>query len=295
MRDGMRYYRMANYRSYRVFGQTIEPEDDLVGRTWLVADEDAADDSRVVFERDGTLRQTTGETVVTGRWIFEQGVRRMQVELDKRNFVCMPVMFDDVLLAFEAGPGEVAFLIDAARQHAFAPRSLTQLTDFLKKHERRGLEAVAAGKLPAYKLYQSFFSTVDWEELQRRYRQECERREARLHAPRTNVQAALVTLALAAAVVAYHGFDRLSELAGAFLALSAGLQLTYGIGLAAVALLVFAIARMLVSGTTFSTRWLDDFAGSCKRAYLDAHPYLSARQVQQISAIRNESFEREIR
>ena len=290
----MKIYNLVTYRSYRIFGKTIDPETDLIGRTWVVFDESAKDEV-VTFGSKGAVSQKKEGSTQTGKWSFEEGVRRLHVELGKLDFVCVPVIFDEVLLAFEVRPREVVFLVDQARRSAFAPKTYEQLLDYLTSLERSGILDIDEGKLPDYKLYQSFFSTVDWGELQRRYQEETNRREARMRTPLMNTLAALITAALAGGLVAFRGIDWLRYVFDLFLRSSFPMQLAYVVGLAAILLLAFAIIRMFISGTTFSSQWIEEFAEGCKKSYFESHPYLSPRQVQQIRKIKTESFEREIR
>ena len=290
----MKIYNLVTYRSYRIFGKTIDPETDLIGRSWVVFDESAKDEV-VTFGSKGSVSQKKEGSTQTGKWSFEEGVRRLHVELGKLDFVCVPVIFDEVLLAFEVRPREVVFLVDQARRSAFAPKTYEQLLAYLTNLERSGILDIDEGKLPDYKLYQSFFSTVDWGELQRRYQEETNRREARMRTPLMNTLAALITAALAGGLVAFRGIDWLRFVFDLFLRSSFPMQLVYVVGLAAILLLAFAIIRMFISGTTFSSQWIEDFAEGCKKSYFESHPYLSPRQVQQIRKIKTESFEREIR
>ena len=290
----MKIYNLVTYRSYRIFGKTIDPETDLIGRSWVVFDESAKDEV-VTFENKGTVSQKKEGSTQTGKWSFEEGVRRLHVEIGKLDFVCVPVIFDEVLLAFEVRPREVVFLVDQARRSAFAPKTYEQLLAYLTNLERSGILDIDEGKLPDYKLYQSFFSTVDWGELQRRYQEETNRREARMRTPLMNTLAALITAALAGSLVAFRGIDWLRFVFDLFLRSSFPMQLVYVVGLAAILLLAFAIIRMFISGTTFSSQWIEEFAEGCKKSYFESHPYLSPRQVQQIRKIKTESFEREIR
>jgi hypothetical protein len=290
----MKIYNLVTYRSYRIFGKTIDPETDLIGRSWVVFDESAKDEV-VTFGSKGTVSQKKEGSTQTGKWSFEEGVRRLHVEIGKLDFVCVPVIFDEVLLAFEVRPREVVFLVDQARRSTFAPKTYEQLLDYLTNLERSSILDIDEGKLPDYKLYQSFFSTVDWGELQRRYQEETNRREARMRTPLMNTLAALITAALAGGVVAFRGIDWLRYVFDLFLRSSFPMQLVYVVGLAAILLLAFAIIRMFISGTTFSSQWIEEFAEGCKKSYFESHPYLSPRQVQQIRKIKTESFEREIR
>ena len=290
----MKIYNLVTYRSYRIFGKTIDPETDLIGRSWVVFDESAKDEV-VTFGSKGMVSQKKEGSTQTGKWSFEEGVRRLHVELGKLDFVCVPVIFDEVLLAFEVRPREVVFLVDQARRSAFAPKTYEQLLAYLTNLERSGILDIDEGKLPDYKLFQSFFSTVDWGELQRRYQEETNRREARMRTPLMNTLAALITAALAGSLVAFRGIDWLRFVFDLFLRSSFPMQLVYVVGLAAILLLAFAIIRMFISGTTFSSQWIEDFAEGCKKSYFESHPYLSPRQVQQIRKIKTESFEREIR
>ncbi len=290
----MKIYNLVTYRSYRIFGKTIDPETDLIGRSWVVFDESAKDEV-VTFGSKGMVSQKKEGSTQTGKWSFEEGVRRLHVELGKLDFVCVPVIFDEVLLAFEVRPREVVFLVDQARRSTFAPKTYEQMLAYLTNLERSGILDIDEGKLPDYKLYQSFFSTVDWGELQRRYQEETNRREARMRTPLMNTLAALITAALAGGLVAFRGIDWLRFVFDLFLRSSFPMQLVYVVGLAAILLLAFAIIRMFISGTTFSSQWIEDFAEGCKKSYFESHPYLSPRQVQQIRKIKTESFEREIR
>ena len=290
----MKIYNLVTYRSYRIFGKTIDPETDLIGRSWVVFDESAKDEV-VTFGSKGTVSQKKEGSTQTGKWSFEEGVRRLHVEIGKLDFVCVPVIFDEMLLAFEVRPREVVFLVDQARRSAFAPKTYEQLLAYLTNLERSGILDIDEGKLPDYKLYQSFFSTVDWGELQRRYQEETNRREARMRTPLMNTLAALITAALAGGLVAFRGIDWLRFVFDLFLRSSFPMQLVYVVGLAAILLLAFAIIRMFISGTTFSSQWIEEFAEGCKKSYFESHPYLSPRQVQQIRKIKTESFEREIR
>ena len=290
----MKIYNLVTYRSYRIFGKTIDPETDLIGRSWVVFDESAKDEV-VTFGSKGTVSQKKEGSTQTGKWSFEEGVRRLHVELGKLDFVCVPVIFDEVLLAFEVRPREVVFLVDQARRSTFAPKTYEQLLAYLTNLERSGILDIDEGKLPDYKLYQSFFSTVDWGELQRRYQEETNRREARMRTPLMNTLAALITAALAGSLMAFRGIDWLRFVFDLFLRSSFPMQLVYVVGLAAILLLAFAIIRMFISGTTFSSQWIEEFAEGCKKSYFESHPYLSPRQVQQIRKIKTESFEREIR
>ena len=290
----MKIYNLVTYRSYRIFGKTIDPETDLIGRSWVVFDESAKDEV-VTFGSKGMVSQKKEGSTQTGKWSFEEGVRRLHVEIGKLDFVCVPVIFDEVLLAFEVRPREVVFLVNQARRSAFAPKTYEQLLDYLTNLERSGILDIDEGKLPDYKLYQSFFSTVDWGELQRRYQEETNRREARMRTPLMNTLAALITAALAGSLVAFRGIDWLRFVFDLFLRSSFPMQLVYVVGLAAILLLAFAIIRMFISGTTFSSQWIEEFAEGCKKSYFESHPYLSPRQVQQIRKIKTESFEREIR
>ncbi len=290
----MKIYNLVTYRSYRIFGKTIDPETDLIGRSWVVFDESAKDEV-VTFGSKGMVSQKKEGSTQTGKWSFEEGVRRLHVELGKLDFVCVPVIFDEMLLAFEVRPREVVFLVDQARRSAFAPKTYEQLLAYLTNLERSGILDIDEGKLPDYKLFQSFFSTVDWGELQRRYQEETNRREARMRTPLMNTLAALITAALAGGLVAFRGIDWLRFVFHLFLRSSFPMQLVYVVGLAAILLLAFAIIRMFISGTTFSSQWIEDFAEGCKKSYFESHPYLSPRQVQQIRKIKTESFEREIR
>ena len=290
----MKIYNLVTYRSYRIFGKTIDPETDLIGRSWVVFDESAKDEV-VTFGSKGTVSLKKVGSTQTGTWSFEEGVRRLHVELGKLDFVCVPVIFDEVLLAFEVRPREVVFLVDQARRSTFAPKTYEQLLAYLTNLERSGILDIDEGKLPDYKLYQSFFSTVDWGELQRRYQEETNRREARMRTPLMNTLAALITAALAGSLVAFRGIDWLRFVFDLFLRSSFPMQLVYVVGLAAILLLAFAIIRMFISGTTFSSQWIEEFAEGCKKSYFESHPYLSPRQVQQIRKIKTESFEREIR
>ncbi len=290
----MKIYNLVTYRSYRIFGKTIDPETDLIGRSWVVFDESAKDEV-VTFGSKGTVSQKKEGSTQTGKWSFEEGVRRLHVEIGKLDFVCVPVIFDEVLLAFEVRPREVVFLVDQARRSTFAPKTYEQLLDYLTNLERSSILDIDEGKLPDYKLYQSFFSTVDWGELQRRYQEETNRREARMRTPLMNTLAALITAALAGGLVAFRGIDWLRFVFDLFLRSSFPMQLVYVVGLAAILLLAFAIIRMFISGTTFSSQWIEEFAEGCKKSYFESHPYLSPRQVQQIRKIKTESFEREIR
>lgn len=290
----MKIYNLVTYRSYRIFGKTIDPETDLIGRSWVVFDESAKDEV-VTFGSKGTVSQKKEGSTQTGKWSFEEGVRRLHVELGKLDFVCVPVIFDEMLLAFEVRPREVVFLVDQARRSTFAPKTYEQLLAYLTNLERSGILDIDEGKLPDYKLYQSFFSSVDWGELQRRYQEETNRREARMRTPLMNTLAALITAALAGGLVAFRGIDWLRFVFHLFLRSSFPMQLVYVVGLAAILLLAFAIIRMFISGTTFSSQWIEEFAEGCKKSYFESHPYLSPRQVQQIRKIKTESFEREIR
>ena len=290
----MKIYNLVTYRSYRIFGKTIDPETDLIGRSWVVFDEMAKDEV-VTFGSKGTVSLKKEGSTQTGTWSFEEGVRRLHVELGKLDFVCVPVIFDEVLLAFEVRPREVVFLVNQARRSAFAPKTYEQLLAYLTNLERSGILDIDEGKLPDYKLYQSFFSTVDWGELQRRYQEETNRREARMRTPLMNTLAALITAALAGSLVAFRGINWLRFVFDLFLRSSFPMQLVYVVGLAAILLLAFAIIRMFISGTTFSSQWIEEFAEGCKKSYFESHPYLSPRQVQQIRKIKTESFEREIR
>ena len=290
----MKIYNLVTYRSYRIFGKTIDPETDLIGRSWVVFDEMAKGEV-VTFGSKGTVSLKKEGSTQTGTWSFEEGVRRLHVELDKLDFACVPVIFDEVMLAFEVRPREVVFLVDQARRATFAPKTYEQLLTYLTNLERSGILDIDEGKLPDYKLYQSFFSTVDWGELQRRYQEETNRREARMRTPLMNTLAALITAALAGGLVAFRGIDWLRFVFDLFLRSSFPMQLVYVVGLAAILLLAFAIIRMFISGTTFSSQWIEEFAEGCKKSYFESHPYLSPRQVQQIRKIKTESFEREIR
>ena len=291
----MKIYNLVTYRSYRVFGQTITPETDLFGRTWIVFDEEGKDEV-ITFQKNGVVSQMKGNgSTATGKWSFEEGVKRLHVELGKLDFVCIPVIFEEMMLAFEVQPGQVVFLVDQARRHAFAPKSFEQLLAYLKDYERRGIIEIDDGKRPDYKLYQSFFSTVDWGELQRRYQEETNRREARMHTPLMNALTVLIILVLAGGLVVLRGMDEVRYALSLFLSASTGMQVVYAIGMVAILLLAFGIIRMFISGTTFSSKWIEEFADSCKKNYFDTHPYLSPRQVQQIRKIKTESFEREIR
>ena len=290
----MKIYNLVTYRSYRIFGKTIDPETDLIGRSWVVFDEMAKDEV-VTFGSKGTVSLKKEGSTQTGKWSFEEGVRRLHVEIGKLDFVCVPVIFDEVLLAFEVRPREVVFLVDQARRATFAPKTYEQLLAYLTNLERSGILDIDEGKLPDYKLFQSFFSTVDWGELQRRYQEETNRREARMRTPLMNTLAALITAALAGSLVAFRGIDWLRFVFDLFLRSSFPMQLVYVVGLAAILLLAFAIIRMFISGTTFSSQWIEEFAEGCKKSYFESHPYLSPRQVQQIRKIKTESFEREIR
>ena len=290
----MKIYNLVTYRSYRIFGKTIDPETDLIGRSWVVFDEMAKDEV-VTFGSKGTVSLKKEGSTQTGTWSFEEGVRRLHVELDKLDFTCVPVIFDEVMLAFEVRPREVVFLVDQARRATFAPKTYEQLLTYLTNIERSSILDIDEGKLPDYKLYQSFFSTVDWGELQRRYQEETNRREARMRTPLMNTLAALITAALAGGLVAFRGIDWLRFVFDLFLRSSFPMQLVYVVGLAAILLLAFAIIRMFISGTTFSSQWIEEFAEGCKKSYFESHPYLSPRQVQQIRKIKTESFEREIR
>ena len=290
----MKIYNLVTYRSYRIFGKTIDPKTDLIGRSWVVFDETAKDEV-VTFGSKGAVCVKKEGSTQTGKWSFEEGVRRLHVELGKLDFTCVPVIFEEVLLAFEVRPGEVVFLVNQARRSAFAPKSYEQLLAYLTNIERSSILDIDEGKLPAYKLYQSFFSTVDWGELQRRYQEETNRREARMRTPLMNTLAALITTALAGGLVAFRGIGWLRYVFDIFLRSSMTMQLVYVVGLAAILLLAFAIIRMFISGSTFSSQWIEDFADSCKKTYFESHPYLSPRQVQQIRKIKTESFEREIR
>ena len=290
----MKIYNLVTYRSYRIFGKTIDPETDLIGRSWVVFDESAKDEV-VTFGSKGMVSQKKEGSTQTGKWSFEEGVRRLHVEIGKLDFVCVPVIVDEVLLAFEVRPREVVFLVDQARRSAFAPKTYEQLLAYLTNLERSGILDIDEGKLPDYKLYQSFFSTVDWGELQRRYQEETNRREARMRTPLMNTLAALITAALAGSLVAFRGINWLRFVFDLFLRSSFPMQLVYVVGLAAILLLAFAIIRMFISGTTFSSQWIEEFAEGCKKSYFESHPYLSPRQVQQIRKIKTESFEREIR
>lgn len=200
----MKIYNLVTYRSYRIFGKTIDPEADLIGRSWVVFDEMAKDEV-VTFGSKGTVSLKKEGSTQTGTWSFEEGVRRLHVELDKLDFTCVPVIFDEVLLAFEVRPREVVFFVDRARRATFAPKTYEQLLTYLTNIERSSILDIDEGKLPAYKLYQSFFSTVDWGELQRRYQEETNRREARMRTPLMNALAALITAALAGGLVAFRG------------------------------------------------------------------------------------------
>ena len=290
----MKIYNLVTYRSYRIFGKTIDPETDLIGRSWVVFDEMAKDEV-VTFGSKGTVSLKKEGSTQTGKWSFEEGVRRLHVELGKLDFTCVPVIFDEVMLAFEVRPREVVFLVDQARRATFAPKTYEQLLTYLTNIERSSILDIDEGKLPDYKLYQSFFSTVDWGELQRRYQEETNRREARMRTPLMNTLAALITAALAGGMVAFRGIDWLRFVFDLFLRSSFPMQLVYVVGLAAILLLAFAIIRMFISGTTFSSQWIEEFAEGCKKSYFESHPYLSPRQVQQIRKIKTESFEREIR
>ena len=290
----MKIYNLVTYRSYRIFGKTIDPETDLIGRSWVVFDESAKDEV-VTFGSKGTVSQKKEGSTQTGKWSFEEGVRRLHVELGILDFTCVPVIFDEVMLAFEVRPREVVFLVDQARRATFAPKTYEQLLTYLTNIERSSILDIDEGKLPDYKLYQSFFSTVDWGELQRRYQEETNRREARMRTPLMNTLAALITAALAGGLVAFRGIDWLRFVFDLFLRSSFPMQLVYVVGLAAILLLAFAIIRMFISGTTFSSQWIEEFAEGCKKSYFESHPYLSPRQVQQIRKIKTESFEREIR
>lgn len=290
----MKSFPLAAYRSYKIFGLTINPESDLCDRTWIVFDEGAKEEI-VTFGKDGTVREKKGGSVTSGKWSFEEGVKRIHVELGKLDFVCVPVIFEEMLLAFEVQPGQVVFLVDQARRHAFVPKTFEQLHAYLLDYERRGIIEIDEGKRPEYKLYQSFFSTVDWGELQRRYQEETNKREARMHTPLMNGLAALIVVALAGGLVALRGLDWARYVLSLFLNATLSMQVVYLVGVVAIVLLAFAIIRMFISGSTFSSEWLEDFAGSCKNAYYESHPYLSTRQVQQISKIKIDSFEREIR
>ena len=116
-----------------------------------------------------------------------------------------------------------------------------------------------------------------------------------MRTPLMNTLAALITAALAGSLVAFRGIDWLRFVFDLFLRSSFPMQLVYVVGLAAILLLAFAIIRMFISGTTFSSQWIEEFAEGCKKSYFESHPYLSPRQVQQIRKIKTESFEREIR
>ena len=51
----MKIYNLVTYRSYRVFGQTITPETDLFGRTWIVFDEEGKDEV-ITFQKNGVVQ-----------------------------------------------------------------------------------------------------------------------------------------------------------------------------------------------------------------------------------------------
>jgi len=290
----MKIYTLVNYRSYRIFGQTIEPEKELCNRSWVVFDENAKDEL-ITFHKNGTLYQKKDGKSVTGKWSFEDGVKRLHVEIAKLDFICVPVIFDEVMIAFEVKPGEVVFLVDQKLRDSFAPKTFEELRSYFKEYEKRGLIEISEGKRPEYQLYHSFFSTVDWGELQRCYQEETNRREARIHTPLMNILAALITLVLLCGIFIMRGMDWVRYVIDIFLHSSFAMQAIYLVGGVAVLLLAFAIIRMFISGATFSSRWLEDFADKCKKSYLESHPYLSQRQVNQIRQIKNESFEREIR
>ncbi len=290
----MKVYTLVNYRSYRIFGQTIEPESELCNRPWIVFDEGAGDEV-ITFQKNGTIQQVKNRNTVSGKWSFEDGVKRLHVELGKLNFVCVPVIFDEAMIAFEVKPGEVVFLVDQGKSESFAPKTFEDLKTYFKEYEKRGLIEISEGKRPEYQLYNSFFSTVDWGELQRRYQEETNRREARIHTPLMNILAALILLALVIGVIALRGLAWTRYAFDSFLHASLTMQLVYLVGGVAVLLLAFAIIRMFISGANFSSRWIEEFADGCKQSYLESHPYLSQRQVNQIRQIKIESFEREIR
>lgn len=290
----MRVYTLYNYRSYRIFGQTIEPETELCEHSWVVFDEGAKDDV-VTFGKNGTITEKKSGSCQTGKWSFEEGVKRLHVLIGKLDFVCVPVIFDEMMIAFEVKPGEVIFMVDQSRRHAFAPVSFDELQSYLKDFEQKSLLEVDERKRPEYQLYQSFYSTVDWGELQRRYKAESDRREARIHTPLMNILSALIVVALLCGLVALRGWESVTYVFNIFMHGSVGMQIVYIVGGAAILLLAFAIIRMFISGTNFSSRWIEEFADESKKAYLDSHPYLSERQVNTIRRIKVESFEREIR
>ncbi len=290
----MKVYTLYNYRSYRIFGQTIEPETELCDHTWVVFDEGAADEI-VTFGKQGTITAKKGGGCQSGKWTFEEGVKRLHVQFGKLDFVCLPVIIEGMLLSFETKPGEVVFMVDQSRRHAFAPKTYDELLAYLKDFEQQSLLEIDEGKRPEYQLYQSFFSSVDWGELQRRYKAESDRREARIHTPRMNILAGLIVAALLAGLIAMRGWESVRYVYNIFMHASLTMQVIYLVGGVAIVTLAFAIIRMFISGANFSSRWIEDFADESKTAYLNAHPYLSNRQSNKIRQIKVESFEREIR
>jgi len=290
----MRIYDLVNYRSYRIFGQTIEPDTELCNRTWVVFDESAKEEI-VTFQKNGTINQKKEGNSVTGKWSFEDGVKRLHVTLGKLDFICVPVIFDEVMMAFEIKPGEVIFMVDKARRNDFEPKTFEQLLAYFKEFEKRSLIEISEGKRPEYQLYHSFFSTVDWGELQRLYKEETNRREARIHTPLMNILSALIVFVLLAGLFILRGWEWVKYVYNIFLHSSTTMQVVYAIGGVAILLFAFSIIRMFISGATFSSKWIEDFANKCKKSYLDSHPYLSLRQANQIRQIKTESFEREIR
>ncbi len=118
----------------------LEVRTGLCNRAWLVFN-DGGEKEVYKFKEDGTINIILSGRVTKGTWEYDPSDKTIIISSSDQSYMVHPSIFNQFILIFQVdGTNDCAFMIEENNAQNFAPKTYTELIQFMEFEEIKRLE-----------------------------------------------------------------------------------------------------------------------------------------------------------
>ena len=150
----MKTYLLEILNRYRKFSDSLDVEAILCSKSWIVFN-DSGNKEIYLFQHDGSLIISVNGEVTNATWKYIPVNQSILISTKNASYMLRPAFVDDIIFALQLdGTNQFSFMIDELKRDAFAPKSLSDIEQYLIK--RKQLELEKEKELLAQRAHDSF-------------------------------------------------------------------------------------------------------------------------------------------
>jgi len=137
----MKTYILDTFNRFKRYSDSLDIKTVLCNKSWWVFN-DLGEKEIYLFQEDNTLIIAVKGIVSNATWKYISANNSLLISTKSESYLLHPAFIDEVIFALQLdGTSQYSFMIDETQRDSFAPKTLTDITNYFHDKESKQLKA----------------------------------------------------------------------------------------------------------------------------------------------------------